>query len=558
MTMLLALAPLLPLLIMPGLFIPRLRGFFLALAPWTPLPALVLAVFGAGTILELPWLLLGVELELDGIGQVFLLFTALLWLLAGLYARGYFTGSDERRRFFLFYLIAMAGNLGLILAQDLFSFLSFYALMSLASYGLVIHRGDKAVRQAGLVYLVLVLVGEMLLFAGLLLYAGDHGSGPALLLLLFFGFGIKAGALPLHVWLPLAHPAAPTPASAVLSGAMIKAGLLGWIRFLPLGEVALPAWGEGVMVLGVIAALGAALVGLTQRNPKVLLAYSSISQMGLMTVIVGLGLAVPAAWPAALPLIGFYALHHGLAKGTLFLGIGIAERAHDGRSRMGVLLGMTVAALVMTGLPLTSGALAKAELKDLLTTWQVDASAGLVGWIAVSTAATTALMLRFLWIVSRVDKAQANAGVMLWLPWGLLLLCSLMATELGRQWMNFTLPVTMSWSYWWPLFGGFFVAGVLHVMAAAHVTFRPIPAGDIFILYQILFRVLRLLWQTLITRIALMYGRTGILLQQLFVAVRTVIYPLTNIEAVISRWTVAALLMSTVLLITALLLLLGG
>ncbi len=556
MTLLLIITPLLPLMITLGLFLPRWRGLFLTLAPWTPLPALVLALIGQGAVLELPWLLLGVRLQLDGIGQIFLLFTALLWLLAGLYAWRYFADAAECRRFFLFYLTAMAGNLGLILSQDLFSFLSFYALMSFASYGLVIHRGDNGVRQAGLVYLILVLIGEMLLFAGLLLYDGTYSNGSALLFLLFFGFGIKAGALPLHVWLPLAHPAAPTPASAVLSGAMIKAGLLGWIRFLPLGEVALPQWGAGVILLGMSAAVGAAIIGLTQRNPKVLLAYSSISQMGLMTVMVGLGLAAPAAWSAALPLIGFYALHHGLAKATLFLGVGVAERVRGDWSRIGLLLGLTVAAMIIAGLPLTSGALAKAELKGLLTTWPVDAAGGVVSWITVSTAATTALMLRFLWIISRVESSHARASAVLLLSWVALIVCSLLAAEIGRLWLNFSYPVVMVWSFWWPLLAGAAVAGLMHVLQAASVTLRPLPAGDILILYQFLFRAMQRLWRELVVRIGYVYRQVIMLLRHLFENLRAVASPLLDIEAAISRWLVASLFMSMVLLAFALLLIL--
>jgi formate hydrogenlyase subunit 3/multisubunit Na+/H+ antiporter MnhD subunit len=107
-------------------------------------------------------------------------------------------------------------------------------------------------------------------------------SQPALLLLLV-GFGIKAGALSLHFWLPLAHPAAPVPASAVLSGAMLKAGLLGWIRFLPLGEAAMPLSGVTLVSAGLGAAVLGTFVGVVQNDPKTVLAYSSISQMGIIT-----------------------------------------------------------------------------------------------------------------------------------------------------------------------------------------------------------------------------------------------------------------------------------
>ncbi|MGE5306870.1 MAG: proton-conducting transporter membrane subunit [Alphaproteobacteria bacterium] len=106
-------------------------------------------------------------------------------------------------------------------------------------------------------------------------------------------FAIKAGALGLRFWLPLADPAAPVPASAVLSGAMIKAGLLGWLRFLPLGEASLPGFGYFVIAGGLGAAFFVTLIGVTQKNPKTLLAYSSISQMGIITTGVGTGLVQP-------------------------------------------------------------------------------------------------------------------------------------------------------------------------------------------------------------------------------------------------------------------------
>jgi hydrogenase-4 component B len=106
--------------------------------------------------------------------------------------------------------------------------------------------------------------------------------------LLLLGLGVKAGMVPLHIWLPLAHPAAPVAASAVLSGTMIKTALLGWMRFLPVGAVALPEWGGLLAGAGTLTLLFALPIGLTQSDPKVVLAYSSISKMGLMMLVLGL------------------------------------------------------------------------------------------------------------------------------------------------------------------------------------------------------------------------------------------------------------------------------
>jgi formate hydrogenlyase subunit 3/multisubunit Na+/H+ antiporter MnhD subunit len=125
--------------------------------------------------------------------------------------------------------------------------------------------------------------------------------------LLILGFGLKAGLVPLHVWLPLAHPAAPMPASAVLSGAIVKAGIIGLIRFLPFGE-SLPGWGEVLAAMGLFTAFYGVAIGITQANPKTVLAYSSVSQMGVTVAVLGLALAAgEAGWTR---LAAFYAVHH--------------------------------------------------------------------------------------------------------------------------------------------------------------------------------------------------------------------------------------------------------
>ncbi|MGD1971943.1 MAG: proton-conducting transporter membrane subunit, partial [Desulfobacterales bacterium] len=289
-----------------------------------------------GGHVELTWFLLEIQLGLDAISRTFLFFTALLWFLSGIYGQRYLATDPHRSRFFFYYLLAMSGNFGLIIAQDMITFYVFFALMSFPSYGLVVHNQDKDALRAGKIYIILVIFGEILLFTALALIFRTTGSSSLnaitfmpsnhlVILLVLVGFGIKAGALPLHVWLPLAHPAAPTPASAVLSGAMIKAGLLGWLRFLPWEQTKTAVWGSPCIVAGMLAAFFGVIVGLNQKNPKTLLAYSSISQMGLMTAGIGIGLALPDAAPLAIAAVSVYAVHHGFAKGALFLSVGFTS-----------------------------------------------------------------------------------------------------------------------------------------------------------------------------------------------------------------------------------------
>jgi multicomponent K+:H+ antiporter subunit A len=441
--LLLALAT--PLIIACLLLSYRLRRVALSLAALAALPAVVLALAVApGAQVDLPWLLLHMRLGVDTTGQMFLLFTALLWLLAGVYARGYLADDPRAPRFFFYFLLTLTGNLGLVLAQDMASFYLFFAVMSLASYPLVVHDGDPASMFAGRVYLILVVVGEVALLAGILLATEARGTllfdqgeavwSPSFLRhamfgLLWFGFGIKAGVVPLHVWLPLAHPAAPTPASAVLSGAMIKAGLLGWMRFLPVGTATSLEWGQTCLIVGFVTVFFGVAVGVTQRNAKAVLAYSSVSQMGLLAIGLGGGLLVPAAWPAISAAMLIYALHHGLSKGCLFLSVGVAPGwAGSWWQQKWLRVGLVLPALSLAGAPLTIGAVGKSSLKYSLAVLPDPWMTLLDVVLPLAAVGTTLLMARFLYLIwpATPSPAKRPARTVLgaWCALLLLVLCA--------------------------------------------------------------------------------------------------------------------------------------
>jgi formate hydrogenlyase subunit 3/multisubunit Na+/H+ antiporter MnhD subunit len=213
------------------------------------------------------------------------------------------------------------------------------------------------------------------------------------------------GLIPLHVWLPVAHPAAPAPGSAVLSGAIIKAGVIGLIRFLPF-DGAPVADGALLAALGFATAYWGVAMGLTQRNPKTILAYSSVSQMGVVAATLGMGLLLGLAETPVHA--AFYALHHMLAKGALFLGVGLAL-ASGPAGRLLVLPLALLLALSFGGLPPTGGALAKAAVKPELG----DGLAAAAGML--SAFGSTALMLHF---VHRLRGAML-AAPQATLHWGL-------------------------------------------------------------------------------------------------------------------------------------------
>jgi hydrogenase-4 component B len=472
----------------------RWRGAVAAAGPWTALPALAVSVaVQPGAEVKLRWLLLESVFGVDSSGRVFLFFTALLWMLSGIFAQGYLSTDKRRHEFFFFYLLAMSGNLGVILAGDLITFYLFFALMSFSSYGLVIFNRSAEALHAGTVYIALVILGELLLFSGLVVLASQAGglelreasrySGNSLVLaVLLLGFGIKAGVLPLHVWLPLAHPVAPTPASAVLSGAMIKAGLIGWFRFLPLGHTAAPDWGAAGMLAGLAAAFYGVLVGVTQENPKTVLAYSSISQMGLMTVGIGAGLAAPEVWPAAAGAVALYALHHGLAKGTLFLGVGVPHSARYAGARIFRRAGLVMAAASLAGAPWTSGALAKIALKSSLDGLPAPWPAALGFLLTLAAVGTTLLMVRFLFLAWPGDSS-AETKLAMWIPWGLLVAATASAAWMwveAPEWVAGTLDLAATAAALWPAAAGGVLAWVAWRVAGGELPASlRVPAGDL-------------------------------------------------------------------------------
>jgi multicomponent Na+:H+ antiporter subunit D len=487
----------LPLAMAAALAWPLARRSVQHLAPLAALPALGLSLFGVtGSSLEIPWLLKHTVLAMDQTGRVFLGFTSALYLAAAWYASSDLRDDPHPTRFVVLLLMAMAGNFGLILAGDIPTFYLGFALLGLASAGLVLHRGDAEARRAGRIYLALTMVGEVLIFSGfgfLIVSAGTTGieelhrdaiSREALVLLLV-GFGIKAGALTLHFWLPLAHPAAPVPASAVLSGAMIKAGLLGWIRFLPLGEASLPTGGLALIGAGLGAAFLGTFVGVVQRNPKTVLAYSSISQMGIIMTGLGIGALRPEAWLEIQTAVLIYATHHALSKGALFLGVGPAHQAHTGLQVATARVGLLLPALALSGAPFTSGALAKVALKSNLHFLPEGLGNLLAILLPLAAVGTTLKMARFLSLTwpRRRPAAEEGAGGT-WAPW----LCLVAAVPLGvwllpgaTAWLQPKLTPQKLWLASWPLLvgGGLAALGALLRRRFSGDPSRWLPAGDI-------------------------------------------------------------------------------
>lgn len=506
-----------------------------------PLPALALALGLGEGILALDWWLLGGVWALDGTRGPLLAFTALLWLLAGIYARGYLAGEQARTvagdgaaearltRFALLWPVTLSGNLLLLVAEDIASFYLGFAVMTFAAYGLVVHSGTRDARTGGLAYLVMAVLGEGLILAGLLWGAGSAGTttlgglregmleapgGAWMGLLLWLGFGVKAGVVGLHLWLPLAHPVAPTPASAVLSGAMIKAGLVGWLATLPLGEPGAGqafAWlGRAILVAGLAAALGAALYGICQRHPKAVLAYSSVSQMGMITALVAMGLVAPALWPALSAAVVLFAAHHGLTKGALFLGVGIGE--HPPRLPAWLLWTLLVLPALSLGGALASGLATKWAFKSVLYD---GGHAAVVTWLSLAAVGTTALMARTLWCQWQGERQAREDGLEpLVAPMPLAWLATLLAALILPWWLGEGLatpggpPPAELPGLLWPLAVGL-VASVAAWGVARHRPLRAtwrLPPGDLWWPLARAWQAWRLRGQARLARLGLAQG----------------------------------------------------
>jgi formate hydrogenlyase subunit 3/multisubunit Na+/H+ antiporter MnhD subunit len=390
-----------PLALLGACCVNRWRQRALALQWLAPIPSLATGLIGlksAPLACDLPGL--GFTLRLDPSSALLLALSALLWIIV---SAAVWRNRQPDNRFGLSWLLTMTGNIGVFIAGDLVSFYLVYALVSIPAYGLFAFSEDSEHKRAGAIYLAFAILGEaLLLLAFAMLRAGEpHASSrivdvmealPAspwrdvTLGLIVAGFGMKIGMAPFNGWMPLNYKVAPIPVAALLSGAGVTAGVIGLIRFLPHG-IPFEGWGQGLAAIGFLSAYYGVAFGLTQRNTKVILAYSSISQMGVITAALGMSLFNGQADDSFN--VAFYAANHLLVKAALFLTIGALAARSTKLSAASFVLA-AVLALSLAGLPLTGGLLGKMALKP-----EFDG-----GWVpmpaTLSSIGTALLMMHFL------------------------------------------------------------------------------------------------------------------------------------------------------------------
>ena len=380
-----------------GLLLQNSRAITRFIFPAGALGAMVLAAAalsslgGATNIAVLPLGLpdLPFHLRLDSLSAFFLLLLGAASIGISLYSAGYFRdmrGNTLGLLCFEFHVF-LASMALVLMADDAYMFMVAWETMALSSYFLVTtdHKVPE-IRQAGFIYLLVAHVGAIGILMCFGVMQGGHGDytfatmraahltefwSSITFLLALFGFGAKAGILPLHIWLPEAHPAAPSPISALMSGIMLKTAIYGILRVtFDLIDVQLWWWGVLALTLGLITALFGVIFAAVQTDMKRLLAYSSIENIGI--ILVGIGLTITfhvfhkdAVAALALTATLYHALNHAFMKGLLFLGTGSVLHA-TGERKLGKLGGLIhplpklallvlVGALAIAGLPPLNG-----------------------------------------------------------------------------------------------------------------------------------------------------------------------------------------------------------
>ncbi|MBE5815855.1 MAG: NADH dehydrogenase [Clostridiales bacterium] len=330
----------------------------------------------------------GLRMQADGFRSLYALVACVMWLCSGIFSRDYLAHEHAAARYCFFTLVTLGAVVGMFFSDSLFSIFIFFEIMSLASYPWVAHEEDPAAMRAGETYLYIAVIGGLTMLMGIfLLPAGVAAASLAALpelcagqslwlpaILMLVGFGAKAGAFPLHIWLPKAHPVAPAPASALLSGLLTKAGVFGILILSTLVMRQVSGFGDLIFRLGVVTMLLGAVLAIFSLNLKRTLACSSLSQIGF--IMIGAGLCNLLGEENGLALYGTveHMVNHSLFKLVLFLCAGVvAMNTHRldlkdvqgyGRNKPFLHLCFLLGAAGIAGFPGLSGFASKSLLHE--------------------------------------------------------------------------------------------------------------------------------------------------------------------------------------------------
>ena len=342
---------------------------------------------------------MGLNFTIDGFRIVYCLVAAFMWALTGLFSLQYFSHYKNKMRYHLFSIITFIATEGVFLSADFYTMFIFFEIMSLASYTWVAYDEKKDSLRAADTYMAVAVIGGLVMLMGIfLLYSVtgtlnfneleyaffDYGVASvdpsaagklwAAGFCMLFGFFAKAGAFPLHIWLPKAHPVAPAPASALLSGILTKAGMFGVLVLSCRIFLENDIWGTIILVIGTVTMLHGAVLALFSVDLKRTLACSSVSQIGF--ILVGVGMAVLLAEENALAIRGalMHMVNHSLIKLCLFMAAGVVfMNVHKlnlndvrgfGRKKPLLTYIFLMGALGIGGMPLFNGYISKTLIHE--------------------------------------------------------------------------------------------------------------------------------------------------------------------------------------------------
>jgi len=329
--------------------------------------------------------LFSLSFQIDGLSAFFLVSIYAVSLLAAIYSFHYLKDEQKALRSavsYLFFSLLIASMALVVTAANLITFMLSWEIMSLSSFFLVIYDYESAEnRKAGYLYFVFSHVGAMFILAAFGIFYGNTGSflfaagstmpdsaKLSILILSFVGFGSKAGVFPFHVWLPHAHPAAPSHISAVMSGVMIKTGIYGIVRLYASLGLHTPLFGEIVLAAGMISGILGVVYALGQHDIKRLLAYHSVENIGIILIGIGIGMLGVSFGNPTMAVLGFsggllHVLNHSIFKSLLFMGAGVVIQKTGTRTID--MLGGLLKNMKITGITFLIGSLAISGLPPL-------------------------------------------------------------------------------------------------------------------------------------------------------------------------------------------------
>ena len=384
---------------------------------------------------ELPLLCsLGLRLESDGFRRIYALIIAFMWAMTLLFSPEYNAHHHNRNRYYFFQLLTLGATMGVFFAADLFTAFVFFEIMSFTSFTWVIQEETPGAIRAANTYLTVAVLGGLVALMGIFLlqaklgttslselYRAAQASGETGVLYaaggcVLFGFGAKAGMFPLHIWLPKAHPVAPAPASALLSGVLTKSGVWGVLALSCNLFRCDPGWGTAVLILGCVTMLLGALLALCSVDLKRTLACSSMSQIGF--ILVGIGMMGLLGHENALAARGtlLHMVNHSLFKLVLFLCAGVVfmnlhsldlnEIRGFGRKKRLLQAAFLLGALGIGGVPLLNGYVSKTLLHESIVEGAAHYGAWLrvVEWVFLCSGGLTVAYMTKLYIALFVEK----------------------------------------------------------------------------------------------------------------------------------------------------------